>query len=167
MAPMAPMAPTSLLLLTLLPCSLLPSASSLAVVGWGAGAMAQLRETVAAGVATNVQWFNNPGGAACSYAASTSTPLPGWPGFQGGATEGITTICIRRKIMHKGGQWGPWRLVSGSIAQTWRPYMGSVIAGVRDAEFAVEDAVLNIEDAVITAAEDAAAAALQVVEPRA
>merc|ERR1719430_816254 len=149
-------------LLPLLLATLLPSPSSCLAIGWGAGVTSQIRQTLAAAAAANTQWFPYTG-TDCAAAAATAALQPGWPGAQvsGVSTPapGALSICLRRRVLLRGGRWSPWRQVAGTVGAAWRPDWGS-IGGVRDPEFdisaVIDDAVLAAEDAVL-AAEDAAA----------
>merc|ERR1719331_1617920 len=123
-------------------------------IGWGAGAASQVRQTLLAAAAANTQWFPFTG-TDCTTAAATASPQPGWPGAPvGGATTpapGALSICLRRRILFRGGRWSPWRQVSGNVGSAWTPDWGSV-GGVGnpgiDITAVVEDAILNAEDAV-------------------
>merc|ERR1711997_561894 len=123
-------------------------------IGWGAGAVSQVRQTLLAAAAANTQWFPYTG-TDCTTAAATANPQPGWPGAPvGGATTpapGSLSICLRRKILFRGGRWSPWRQVSGNVASAWTPDWGSVGGagdpGI-DISAVIEDAILNAEDAV-------------------
>merc|ERR1712179_666065 len=122
-------------------------------IGWGAGAASQVRQTLLA-AAANTQWFPFTG-TDCTTAAATASPQPGWPGAPvGGATTpapGALSICLRRRILFRGGRWSPWRQVSGNVGSAWTPDWGSV-GGVGnpgiDITAVVEDAILNAEDAI-------------------
>merc|ERR1711936_1079600 len=48
-------------------------------IGWGAGAVSQVRQTLIAAAAANTQWFPYTG-TDCATAAATATLQPGWPG---------------------------------------------------------------------------------------
>jgi len=123
-------------------------------IGWGAGAASQVRQTLLAAAAANTQWFPYTG-TDCTAAAATANPQPGWPGAPvGGATTpapGALSICLRRKILFRGGRWSPWRQVSGNVGSAWTPDWGSV-GGAGDPGIditaVIEDAILNAEDAV-------------------
>merc|ERR1711936_518524 len=123
-------------------------------IGWGAGAASQVRQTLLAAAAANTQWFPYTG-TDCTTAAATASPQPGWPGAPvGGATTpapGALSICLRRRILFRGGRWSQWRQVSGNVGSAWTPDWGSV-GGVGDPGIditaVVEDAILNAEDAI-------------------
>merc|ERR1719180_230319 len=123
-------------------------------IGWGAGAASQVRQTLLAAAAANTQWFPYTG-TDCTTAAATANPQPGWPGAPvGGATTpapGALSICLRRKILFRGGRWSQWRQVSGTVGAAWTPDWGSV-GGAGDPGIditaVIEDAILNAEDAV-------------------
>merc|ERR1711951_181444 len=123
-------------------------------IGWGAGAASQVRQTLLAAAAANTQWFPYTG-TDCTTAAATASLQPGWPGAAvGGATTpapGALSICLRRRILFRGGRWSPWRKVSGNVGSAWTPDWGSV-GGVGnpgiDITSVVEDAILNAEDTV-------------------
>merc|ERR1711973_971757 len=125
-------------------------------IGWGAGAVSQVRQTLIAAAAANTQWFPYTG-TDCATAAATATLQPGWPGAPVagiGATTpapGALSICLRQKILFRGGRWSPWRQVSGNVGAAWTPNWGSVGGAGNpgiDITAVVEDAILNAEDAV-------------------
>merc|ERR1711936_856035 len=116
-------------------------------IGWGAGAVSQVRQTLIAAAAANTQWFPYTG-TDCATAAATATLQPGWPGAP---APGALSICLRRKILFRGGRWSPWRQVSGNVGAAWTPNWGSVGGAGNpgiDITAVVEDAILNAEDAV-------------------
>jgi len=124
-------------------------------IGWGAGAVSQVRQTLRAAAAANFEWFPFTG-TDCTTAAATASPQQGWPGAPvvAGATTpapGALSICLRRKVLVWGGRWSPWRQVSGNVGSAWTPDWGS-IGGVGnpgiDITAVVEDAILNAEDAI-------------------
>ena len=81
--------------------------------------------------------------AACNTEATSATLLPGWPGYQGNTVtqqQGVqvmcrmviymvfcaqvgsrVSVCVRRKRIFRGGRFGPWRFVTGTVRQGFRP----------------------------------------------
>ena len=47
--------------------------------------------------------------------------------FQAGTPIGI---CIRRRMILRGGRFGPWRFIPGTVAQGFRPNFAGVGGGV-------------------------------------
>merc|ERR1711962_362266 len=142
-----------LLLLSLLSSSVLYSQSAPQVLAWGAGAIQQIQDTLAAGVAANTQWFPATG-SDCVKQAANATISPGWPSTQD-RTRGNLNVCWRRRVLLHGGRWSSWRYIPGSTVESWRPdWLASTlnVVTVPDlvlaAEDAVEDAVLEAEDAM-------------------
>merc|ERR1711892_1044834 len=93
-----------------------------------AGSVQQAGQTLAAGLAANTQWFQPVGAgvAACNTEATSATLLAGWPGYQGNTVTqqqvgSRVSICIRRKRIFRGGRFGPWRFVTGTVRQGFRP----------------------------------------------
>merc|ERR1711936_1471971 len=96
-----------------------------------AGAAQQVGQTVAAGLAVNTQWFqpSGTGVSACNSESVSATLYPGWPGYMGNTviqsqvgTE--VSVCIRRRVLLRGGGYGPWRYFTGTIRQGFRPGFG-------------------------------------------
>merc|ERR1712055_850725 len=117
--------------------------------------MQQIHQTMAAAMAANIQWFPAPDGSDCTTAAATATISSGWPGSQGSPPAASTgNICMRRRILLRGGRWSSWRNLPGSTVQTWKPNWagaaGGATGGVSNTEFdfpaVVEDAIANAED---------------------
>merc|ERR1711909_23331 len=95
------------------------------------GSLQQVGQTVAAGMATNLQWFQpvGTGLSACNTEAASTTLLPGWPGYQGNTLTQVqvgdkVSICVRRKRFFRGGSFGPWRFLTGTVRQGFRPDFG-------------------------------------------
>merc|ERR1712243_65352 len=144
---------THILLLSLLSSSCLYSQAAPQVLAWGVGAIQQIQDTLAAGVAANTQWFPAIG-TDCVKQAANATISGGWPGTQN-RTRGNLNVCWRRRILLHGGRWSTWRYIPGSTVESWRPdWLGSTLNAITvpdlvlAAEDAVEDAVLDAEDAM-------------------
>merc|ERR1712243_76968 len=100
------------------------------------GSLQQVGQTVAAGMATNLQWFQpvGTGVSACNTEAPSTTLMPGWPGYQGNTLTQVqvgdqVSICVRRKRFFRGGTFGPWRFLTGTVRQGFRPDFGGGFGG--------------------------------------
>merc|ERR1712013_127558 len=100
------------------------------------GSLQQVGQTVAAGMATNLQWFQpvGTGVSACNTEAASTSLMPGWPGYQGNTLTPVqvgdqVSICVRRKRFFRGGTFGPWRFLTGTLRQGFRPDFGGGFGG--------------------------------------
>ena len=110
-----------------------------------AGSGQMLAQSLAAGLGQNSQWFQ-PAGAgagagasdsACEEEASAASLQPGWP--SAGDLEDMTGgICWRRRRLLRGGSWGRWRYVRGTLRQTFLPNFLSGETPVVPAEIIVD-----------------------------
>ena len=87
-----------------------------------AGSGQMLAQSLAGGLGQNSQWFQPVGASdsACDEEASAASLQPGWPS-PGDLEDVGGGICWRRRRILRGGSWGPWRYVTGTVRQTFLP----------------------------------------------